>query len=62
MSKHGNVFISPPHKQDMLMAHHVNVDVFIESRHMGKQLVNRKSTNRLPTIISIEIPKESQVK
>jgi hypothetical protein len=58
MSKQVEILVAPPHKEDMLIAHHVNVDVFIESRNMGKQLANRKSTNRLPTIISIEIPKE----
>jgi hypothetical protein len=58
MSQRIGVLITPLHKESMLLAHHVNIEINIESKSLGRQVACGKSTNTLPAVISIEIPKQ----
>jgi hypothetical protein len=56
MSRFIDITVTPPYKESMLLAHHINIEINIESKNLGEQQVYRTSTNRLPAVMSIEIP------
>ena len=56
MSERIDITVTPPYKESMLLAHHVNIEIHIESKNLGQQQVYRTSINRLPAVVSIEIP------
>jgi hypothetical protein len=56
MSERIDITVTPPYKESMLLAHHFNIEIHIESKNLGQQQAYRTSTNRLPAVVSIEIP------
>jgi len=58
MSDRINITVTPPHKEPMLLPYHVNIELTMESKNVGAQVVSQTTTNSLPTVFSIEIPNQ----